>query len=127
MSASPSACAPLLSPVVRHCAASTGLAYHVQDTHLDSAFGLQVMECYPELFSKVLVLNAPSFFSAIWRLIKPFIPPRTAEKVAYPLGRVYSGARGTRLDRRPVLNAARTLPLRRLQSSRTATRAPRRF
>mmetsp|Transcript_11756 Transcript_11756/g.28488 ORF Transcript_11756/g.28488 Transcript_11756/m.28488 type:complete len:414 (-) Transcript_11756:96-1337(-) len=41
-----------------------------------------ILECYPECFAKVFVINAPSFFSAIWRLIKPFIPPRTAEKVA---------------------------------------------
>ena len=31
--------------------------------------------------TQVLVVNSPSFFAMIWKLIKPFIPPRTAEKV----------------------------------------------
>jgi hypothetical protein len=45
--------------------------------------GCEIMECYPECFSKVAVVNAPSFFSMIWKLVKPFIPPRTADKVSY--------------------------------------------
>mmetsp|Transcript_95487 Transcript_95487/g.154023 ORF Transcript_95487/g.154023 Transcript_95487/m.154023 type:complete len:126 (+) Transcript_95487:356-733(+) len=39
-----------------------------------------VMECYPECFSKVAVVNWPSFFATIWKIIKPFVPARTVEK-----------------------------------------------
>eukprot|EP00293_Proteomonas_sulcata_P002258 CAMPEP_0184326444 /NCGR_PEP_ID=MMETSP1049-20130417/142564_1 /TAXON_ID=77928 /ORGANISM="Proteomonas sulcata, Strain CCMP704" /LENGTH=277 /DNA_ID=CAMNT_0026648641 /DNA_START=648 /DNA_END=1484 /DNA_ORIENTATION=- len=48
--------------------------------------GFDLMECYPECFQKVAIVNAPSFFSAIWTLVKPFIPARTADKV-----KVHSG------------------------------------
>eukprot|EP00277_Geminigera_cryophila_P003392 CAMPEP_0179427668 /NCGR_PEP_ID=MMETSP0799-20121207/13541_1 /TAXON_ID=46947 /ORGANISM="Geminigera cryophila, Strain CCMP2564" /LENGTH=214 /DNA_ID=CAMNT_0021202795 /DNA_START=623 /DNA_END=1267 /DNA_ORIENTATION=- len=43
--------------------------------------GLNILECYPECFAKVLVVNTPSFFAVLWKLIKPFVPPRTADKV----------------------------------------------
>ena len=32
---------------------------------------------------QVLVVNAPSFFAVLWKVIKPFIPPRTADKVFF--------------------------------------------
>mmetsp|Transcript_35799 Transcript_35799/g.112009 ORF Transcript_35799/g.112009 Transcript_35799/m.112009 type:complete len:251 (+) Transcript_35799:72-824(+) len=44
--------------------------------------GVEIMECYPECFHKVCVVNAPMFFTAIWKLVHPFIPARTAEKVS---------------------------------------------
>lgn len=36
---------------------------------------------FPETMNKMIILNAPSFFSATWRLIKGWIDPRTAAKV----------------------------------------------
>ena len=43
--------------------------------------GANLLECYPECYSKVLVINAPSFFAVLWKMIKPFLPQRTADKV----------------------------------------------
>lgn len=37
--------------------------------------------CFPETMSKMLILNAPTFFSASWRLIKGWLDPRTASKI----------------------------------------------
>lgn len=42
---------------------------------------INVLECYPECYSKVLVVNAPSFFAVLWKMVKPFLPARTADKV----------------------------------------------
>ncbi|KAJ2991237.1 hypothetical protein NUW58_g343 [Xylaria curta] len=37
--------------------------------------------CYPEVVDKIYVLNAPSYFSKVWALIKGFIDPKTATKL----------------------------------------------
>ena len=37
--------------------------------------------CFPETMSKMLIVNAPTFFSATWRLIKGWLDPRTANKI----------------------------------------------
>ncbi|KAI0112508.1 CRAL/TRIO domain protein [Nemania sp. FL0031] len=37
--------------------------------------------CYPEVVSKIYLLNAPPSFSRIWAFIKPWIDPKTASKV----------------------------------------------
>ena len=37
--------------------------------------------CFPETMSKMLIVNAPTFFSATWRLIKGWLDARTAAKV----------------------------------------------
>jgi hypothetical protein len=37
--------------------------------------------CFPETMSKMLIVNAPRFFSLTWRLIKGWLDPRTAGKV----------------------------------------------
>lgn len=37
--------------------------------------------CFPETMSKMLIVNAPSFFAATWRLIKGWLDPRTASKI----------------------------------------------
>mmetsp|Transcript_3632 Transcript_3632/g.5811 ORF Transcript_3632/g.5811 Transcript_3632/m.5811 type:complete len:281 (-) Transcript_3632:143-985(-) len=44
-------------------------------------FGVDVNECYPEWFNRVMIVNAPSFFSVIWKVLRPFLPARTVEKV----------------------------------------------
>jgi len=43
--------------------------------------GVNILECYPELYAKILIVNAPSFFAVAWKVIKPFVPARTTEKV----------------------------------------------
>lgn len=43
--------------------------------------GFNIDECYPEWFSKVFVVNSPSFFAVLWQMIKPSLPARTSEKV----------------------------------------------
>jgi len=37
--------------------------------------------CFPEILNKTVVVNAPGFFSFIWRMVKVFLHPRTARKV----------------------------------------------
>jgi hypothetical protein len=37
--------------------------------------------CFPETMSRMVIINAPTFFSATWRIIKGWIDPRTAAKV----------------------------------------------
>lgn len=37
--------------------------------------------CFPETMSKMLIVNAPTFFSATWGIIKGWLDPRTAAKI----------------------------------------------
>lgn len=43
--------------------------------------------CFPETMSKMLIVNAPTFFSATWRIIKGWLDPRTASKIEVISGR----------------------------------------
>lgn len=38
--------------------------------------------CFPETMNKMFIINAPTFFTATWKIIKGWIDPRTANKVA---------------------------------------------
>eukprot|EP00543_Licmophora_paradoxa_P008838 CAMPEP_0202458932 /NCGR_PEP_ID=MMETSP1360-20130828/28685_1 /ASSEMBLY_ACC=CAM_ASM_000848 /TAXON_ID=515479 /ORGANISM="Licmophora paradoxa, Strain CCMP2313" /LENGTH=421 /DNA_ID=CAMNT_0049079693 /DNA_START=44 /DNA_END=1309 /DNA_ORIENTATION=- len=38
--------------------------------------------CFPETMSKMVIVNAPMFFSATWGIIKGWLDPRTANKVS---------------------------------------------
>ncbi|KAL2851124.1 CRAL/TRIO domain protein [Aspergillus pseudoustus] len=47
--------------------------------------------CYPETIDRILVCNAPSYFATIWKILKGFIDPKTAEKlVMVTSGETYS-------------------------------------
>jgi hypothetical protein len=37
--------------------------------------------CFPETMNKMLIVNAPTFFAATWRIIKGWLDPRTAAKI----------------------------------------------
>lgn len=37
--------------------------------------------CFPETMCKMLIVNAPSYFSATWRIIKGYLDARTAAKI----------------------------------------------
>jgi hypothetical protein len=37
--------------------------------------------CFPETMHKMIIVNAPTFFSATWRLIRGWLDPRTANKI----------------------------------------------
>ncbi|KAJ5227901.1 hypothetical protein N7489_008609 [Penicillium chrysogenum] len=37
--------------------------------------------CYPETIERIFVCNAPSYYSTIWRFLKAWVDPRTAEKI----------------------------------------------
>jgi hypothetical protein len=37
--------------------------------------------CFPETMSKMLIVNAPTYFSATWRIIKGWLDARTAAKI----------------------------------------------
>eukprot|EP00797_Seminavis_robusta_P015245 Sro2295_g322340.2 (296) ;mRNA; r:7882-8769 len=42
---------------------------------------IKVLNCFPEALSKLIIFNAPFFFSAIWLVLKVFLDPRTIQKV----------------------------------------------
>eukprot|EP00511_Aplanochytrium_stocchinoi_P002251 CAMPEP_0204834614 /NCGR_PEP_ID=MMETSP1346-20131115/20186_1 /ASSEMBLY_ACC=CAM_ASM_000771 /TAXON_ID=215587 /ORGANISM="Aplanochytrium stocchinoi, Strain GSBS06" /LENGTH=268 /DNA_ID=CAMNT_0051968009 /DNA_START=318 /DNA_END=1124 /DNA_ORIENTATION=+ len=37
---------------------------------------------YPEVTEKVVIIRAPYFFNALWKLVQPFLPKRTRNKVS---------------------------------------------
>jgi hypothetical protein len=37
--------------------------------------------CFPETMSKMLIVNAPTYFAATWRIIKGWLDARTAAKI----------------------------------------------
>ena len=37
--------------------------------------------CFPEILGRCLIINAPSFFSIIWSIIRRWLDPRTASKI----------------------------------------------
>mmetsp|Transcript_25675 Transcript_25675/g.36222 ORF Transcript_25675/g.36222 Transcript_25675/m.36222 type:complete len:446 (-) Transcript_25675:144-1481(-) len=53
---------------------SRSLAITKEQSFIDSL-------CFPETMSKMIILNAPRFFAASWRLIKGWLDARTANKV----------------------------------------------
>lgn len=63
--------------------------------------GKQMMDMleqyYPERMAKAFVVNIPGFFSILWKMVRPMLDPRTAEKIT-----VVSGKKG-------ALNALRTV------------------
>lgn len=62
----------------------------------------QVMEDhFPECLEKCVAINAPSFFPILWRLIRPFLTQRTADKVE-----VYGKADGWREVLLSIVDAA---------------------
>jgi hypothetical protein len=36
---------------------------------------------YPEMIDKIIVVNSPTMFSALWTVVRPMLNPRTASKV----------------------------------------------
>lgn len=45
--------------------------------------------CFPETMSKMIIVNAPVFFAASWRLIKGWLDPRTSSKIDVISGRTH--------------------------------------
>uniref|UniRef100_A0A7S4ILK2 CRAL-TRIO domain-containing protein n=1 Tax=Odontella aurita TaxID=265563 RepID=A0A7S4ILK2_9STRA len=43
---------------------------------------VKVNVCFPEILNSMVVINAPSFFSFFWRIIKGMLDPRTASKIS---------------------------------------------
>ncbi|KAL2847041.1 CRAL-TRIO domain-containing protein [Aspergillus pseudodeflectus] len=37
--------------------------------------------CFPEVIDRIYVCNAPSYFSTLWKMLKGFVEPKTAEKI----------------------------------------------
>ncbi|KAH6928360.1 hypothetical protein HPB50_014950 [Hyalomma asiaticum] len=63
---------------------------------------LQMMEDhFPECLEKFIAINAPSFFPILWKLIRPFMTQRTADKVE-----VYGKADGWREVLLNIIDAA---------------------
>ena len=43
---------------------------------------LKMMQgAYPEVIENIFIVSAPWVFSTLWRLVKPFVAPRTIEKI----------------------------------------------
>jgi hypothetical protein len=53
---------------------SRALAITKEQASIDSV-------CFPETMSKMVIVNAPTFFAATWRVIKGWLDPRTAAKI----------------------------------------------
>ena len=43
---------------------------------------------YPERADKVFIVNAPMFFSALWKIISPIMDPRTKAKLSISSSKV---------------------------------------
>lgn len=54
---------------------------------------------YPERMVRAFVVNAPAFFSSLWRVVRPMLDPRTAAKIT-----VTAGARATLAALREVMD-----------------------
>jgi len=84
---------------------------HLQLSQVDSTFidTMKVMfaptDCFPELLNKVVILNAPGFFSFIWRIVKLFLHPRTAQKVE-----IYSNEKAGMKRLRELLDDDKDIP-----------------
>ena len=40
-----------------------------------------ILQCFPEILNRMFIVNAPFFFTAIWRVLEVFIDPRTIQKI----------------------------------------------
>ena len=51
----------------------------------DAAIQKQIEDYHPQLLEKIYIFNPPSWFNAVWQVMRPFFPKRFAEKldVAY--------------------------------------------
>lgn len=87
--------------------------------------------CFPETMSKMLIVNAPTFFAATWRLIKGWLDPRTSSKIEVISSRSATEKRllefidadklpsdygGTAPETSAILNEASTGPFDRLET-----------
>ncbi|CAG7974310.1 unnamed protein product [Penicillium salamii] len=41
--------------------------------------------CYPETVEKIFVCNSPSYFQSIWKYLKGYVDPHTADKIVFLL------------------------------------------
>jgi hypothetical protein len=49
--------------------------------------------CFPEVMNRMIVINAPSYFAATWKVVKRWIDPRTQSKIEIYSSRSYWGKR----------------------------------
>ena len=47
---------------------------------IKSAMGFSAA-CYPETVHKIFIVNSPTFFSMIWKVVRPWVDPVTADKL----------------------------------------------
>ena len=48
---------------------------------LKQVFG--VIQCFPEILNRVVIVNVPYFFTVIWMVLKHFVDPRTVQKIGF--------------------------------------------
>jgi len=48
---------------------------------LQERLGANLEECYPEMTSRIVICNAPSFAAMLWWIAKGFLPQRVIDKV----------------------------------------------
>lgn len=56
----------------------------------DAAANKQLEDFYPQMLGKVIISNIGSWFTVIWRLLKPVCPKRMVEKLAFVQPHKYS-------------------------------------
>mmetsp|Transcript_59868 Transcript_59868/g.67812 ORF Transcript_59868/g.67812 Transcript_59868/m.67812 type:complete len:665 (+) Transcript_59868:26-2020(+) len=49
--------------------------------YLKQVFG--VIQCFPEILNRVIVVNVPYFFTFIWTILKHFVDARTVQKIGF--------------------------------------------
>jgi len=42
-----------------------------------------LQDCYPERLGVAILYNPPKFFEPFWKVVKPFLEPKTANKVKF--------------------------------------------
>ncbi|KAJ5138839.1 uncharacterized protein N7515_003687 [Penicillium bovifimosum] len=77
----PNSLAPITSFVYLVDASNLGLKQGWSVRSFAQEISWLLSTCYPETIQRVIVCNAPSYFTTIWKYLKGFIDPHTAEKI----------------------------------------------
>ncbi|KAK1138404.1 hypothetical protein N8T08_002636 [Aspergillus melleus] len=83
---------PLCSMVTRRRVTSSVIVVDATTLSLKQGFDIRnfvkeaswlLTTCYPETVDKIFVCNCPSYFGAIWKLLKSWVDPITAAKLVF--------------------------------------------
>ncbi|KAJ5295054.1 hypothetical protein PENANT_c037G00098 [Penicillium antarcticum] len=77
----PNSSAPITNFVYLVDASNLGLKQGWSVKSFAQAISWLLATCYPETIQRIIVCNPPSYFSTIWRYLKGWVDPYTAEKI----------------------------------------------